>query len=53
MPATHRCTCGTTLRYKQDIVREQGDVHASWKYRDCGTPVPGRVAEKPRHQHPS
>jgi len=51
--AEHVCPCGATLRYKQDIVKEQGDVYATWKCRDCGTQVPGTVAEKLRHQHPS
>lgn len=52
-PATHRCDCGATLRYKQDLRKEQGDVYASWKCKHCGTQVPGRVAERIRHQHPS
>ena len=50
---TYTCVCGATLRYKQDIERERGAVRSSWKCRDCGTPVPGRVAERIRHQHPS
>jgi hypothetical protein len=52
-PATHRCTCGAFLRYKQDLTKEPGTVTTTWKCKDCGTPVPGQVAEKIRHQHPS
>lgn len=51
--ATYRCTCGATLQYKQDIRKEPGTVSRTWKCRDCGTQVPGKVAEKIRHQHPS
>ncbi|MFC4552675.1 MULTISPECIES: hypothetical protein [Halorussus] len=51
--ATHRCTCGAKLEYKQDLTKESSGVYPTWKCRDCGTPVPGQVAEKLRHQHPS
>lgn len=50
---THRCICGATLRYKQDLRREPGGVYPTWKCKDCGTQVPGQVAEQLRHQHPS
>lgn len=54
MSATkHTCACGATLRYKQDMHEERGATLPTWKCRDCGTPVPGMVAEKIRHQHPS
>jgi len=49
--ATQRCTRGATLRYKRDLVREQGTSRPTWKCRDYGTQVPGRVAERIRHQH--
>lgn len=52
-PTTHRCTCGATLEYKQDLAREQGGVYPTWLCRRCRTPVPGRVAEQIRHQNPS
>ncbi|QSG03734.1 hypothetical protein [Natranaeroarchaeum sulfidigenes] len=52
-PATHRCVCGATLQYKQDLRKEDGDVYPIWKCRDCETPVPGQIAERIRHQHPS
>jgi hypothetical protein len=50
---THRCVWGATLRYKQGLRKEQGGVYPTWKCKDCGTPVPGQVAERIRHQHPS
>ena len=50
---TYDCTCGATLRFKQDLSKEQGVPYPTWKCRQCGTPVPGTVAEKLRHQHPS
>ena len=49
---TYTCTCGATLRFKQDLTKEQG-VYPTWKCKDCGTPVPGKVAEQIKHQHPS
>jgi hypothetical protein len=49
----YTCTCGATLRYKQDLTREQGTVYSTWKCRECGIPVPGQVGEKLSHQHPS
>lgn len=52
-PATHTCTCGAVLRYKQDLMKENGGVYPTWKCKDCGTPVPGTVAERIRHQSPS
>ena len=51
--ATHTCTCGAVLRFKQDLEKESGGTVASWKCKDCGTPVPGMVAEKIKHQNPS
>lgn len=51
---THTCTCGATLRFKQDLTKDRGSgVYPTWKCKDCGTPVPGQVAEQIRHQHPS
>ncbi|WP_265108672.1 hypothetical protein [Halosolutus halophilus] len=50
---THRCTCGATLQFRQDIRKEGAGVYPTWKCKDCGTPVPGKTAEKLRHQHPS
>jgi hypothetical protein len=50
---SYRCTCGASLRYEQDLVREWGGVRATWLCRDCRTPVPSRTAERIRHQHPS
>lgn len=52
-PATYTCVCGATLRYKQDLLEEPGTVRTTWKCRDCETPVPGKIGEKLRHQHPS
>lgn len=52
-PATHRCTCGATLEYKQDLAKVQGGVYPTWLCRRCRTPVPGRIAERIKHQHPS
>lgn len=51
--ATYTCQCGATLRYRQDMQRESGGLHATWKCADCLTPVPGGVAERLKHQHPS
>ncbi|RKD98332.1 hypothetical protein [Halopiger aswanensis] len=50
---THSCLCGATLQFRQDIVKEGGGVYPTWKCKDCGTEVPGQIAEKLRHQHPS
>ncbi|MFC6989031.1 hypothetical protein ACFQJD_10480 [Haloplanus sp. GCM10025708] len=50
---TYTCDCGATLRFKQDLEREPGTVYPTWKCRHCHTPVPGQIAEKLRHQHPS
>lgn len=52
-PSTYECTCGAVLRFRQDLIREQGEVYPTWKCKQCGTPVPGRIAEKLRHEHPS
>lgn len=49
----YRCTCGATLQYRQDMHKEDGPVTPTWKCGDCLTPVPGMVAEKLSHQHPS
>lgn len=51
--STHTCTCGATLRYRQDMVREQSGRYPTWKCTDCLTPVPSSSAEKIKHQHPS
>jgi len=53
MPAEHTCVCGATLRYQQDLLREQGTSSPTWLCGDCRTPVPGVAAERIRHQHPS
>ncbi|WP_276273105.1 hypothetical protein [Haloarcula litorea] len=53
MVVTHRCVCGATLRYRQDMTGTRGGTGRTWQCADCGTPVPGRVAEQLRHQHPS
>jgi uncharacterized Zn finger protein len=50
---THTCTCGATLQFKQGLTKEQGGVYSTWKCKDCGTPVPRKVAEQIKHQHPS
>ena len=48
---THICDgCGAELRSKRDLEKEAGAVYSSWNCRYCGTAVPGRVAEKLRHQ---
>jgi predicted RNA-binding Zn-ribbon protein involved in translation (DUF1610 family) len=52
-PAEYHCPCGAVLRYKQDLRKEQGDVYARWKCKDCGLFVPGHAAERLRHQNPS
>lgn len=52
-PASHTCTCGAVLRYRHDIEKRPGGITAEWTCTDCGTPVPGMVAEKIKHQHPS
>jgi hypothetical protein len=51
--STYRCTCGVTIEYKQDLCKEGGGVYPTWQCRECLTPVPGKVAEQIRHQHPS
>lgn len=53
MTTSHRCVCGATLRYRQDLTKEQNVTYPTWKCKDCGTPVPGRIAERLKHQHPS
>ena len=50
---SYTCNCGATLRYKQDLLKEQGDVYPTWKCRDCRSEVPSVTAEKIKHQHPS
>jgi hypothetical protein len=52
-PATHRCVCGATLRFRQDLTKESNGTSRTWKCTDCGTPVPGVVGERLSHQHPS
>ncbi|MBX0324141.1 hypothetical protein EGH21_13975 [Halomicroarcula sp. F13] len=53
MTTTYECLCGATLRYRQDMTRERGGTGRTWSCSDCGTPVPGMVAERLSHQHPS
>ncbi len=50
---THSCSCGLVLRYRQDMDKETAGVYPTWKCKDCGTPVPGKIAERIRHQDPS
>ncbi|MBV0925331.1 hypothetical protein KTS45_14085 [Halomicroarcula limicola] len=50
---THQCLCGATLRFRQDLTRERTGTTPTWTCSDCGTQVPGVVAEKLSHQHPS
>jgi hypothetical protein len=52
-PTTHGCTCGATLRFRQDMIEDRSGVRRSWKCKDCNTPVPNVVAERLSHQHPS
>lgn len=52
-PTTHRCTCGATLRFRQDMQKDQGGIRRSWKCKECGMPIPGQIAERLSHQHPS
>lgn len=49
----HVCVCGARLRYRQDLVRESGEATRTFKCKDCLTPVPGTIAERIFHQHPS
>lgn len=51
--ASYRCTCGATLRYRQDLEKDDTGIYPTWKCKDCLTPVPGMIGEKLRHQHPS
>ncbi|WP_202911761.1 hypothetical protein [Natrialba swarupiae] len=51
--SSHTCVCGAVLQFKQDLRKEPGTTAPTWKCKDCGTPVPGTVAEKISHQHPS
>ena len=50
---TYRCQCGATLRYRQDMEKETTGIYPTWKCSDCLTPVPGKIGERLRHQHPS
>lgn len=50
---SYRCTCGALLQFKQDLEKDPGTTVPNWRCKDCGTQVPGQVAEKVRHQHPS
>lgn len=52
-PVDYQCTCGATLRYKQDLTKERGGIYPNWHCKDCGTPVPNKIAEQLKHQHPS
>ncbi len=49
---THRCVCGATIRFRQDMHLERGADGRTWKCKDCLTPLPGVVAERIGHQHP-
>ncbi len=51
-PKTHRCVCGRTLEYRQDMTKVVDGTYPTWLCRDCRTPVPGIVAEQLRHQNP-
>lgn len=52
--SSYRCTCGKTIRFKQDMTKQPGGgVSETWLCRDCRTPVPSVTAEKIKHQHPS
>lgn len=51
--STYTCQCGARLRYRQDMERRPGGRHANWVCGDCGLPVPGGIAQRLRHQHPS
>lgn len=42
--------CLATLESRDDLDQERGTVQVSWKCRYCQTKVPGRVAEKLKHQ---
>ena len=53
MAATHRCVCGATIEYKQDMVPEPSGRRTMWLCRACRTEVPSVRAEQIRHQHPS
>jgi DNA-directed RNA polymerase subunit RPC12/RpoP len=53
MGTTYQCTCGATVRFKQDLRKEPGTTTPTWKCRECGTQIPGMTAERIRHQHPS
>jgi len=47
----HVCTgCGALLDNEKDLDREQGTVTSAWNCGECGTSVPGVVAEKLQHQ---
>ncbi|WP_440767324.1 hypothetical protein [Natronorubrum sp. DTA7] len=50
---TYRCPCGALVKFAQDLEKESGIATRNWKCTDCGTPVPGQIAEKVSHQHPS
>ncbi|MDZ7702240.1 MAG: hypothetical protein U5J98_09380 [Halobacteriales archaeon] len=48
---THTCAgCGRRLASKRDLRAEQGAVRSRYRCTDCGTTVPGLVAEKLKHQ---
>lgn len=51
--AEYRCVCGATLRYRQDLLLEDGAHSRTWLCGDCRTPVPGMTGERIGHQHPS
>ncbi|WP_436908755.1 hypothetical protein [Halosimplex marinum] len=49
----YTCQCGATLEYKQDLLKEQGEVYPTWKCRECLSEVPSVHAERIKHRHPS
>ncbi len=48
----YRCVCGATLRYRQDLLVDDGARSRTWKCKECLTPVPGIIGERLGHQHP-
>ncbi|MFP8888720.1 hypothetical protein ACLI4U_02985 [Natrialbaceae archaeon A-CW2] len=53
MTTSYTCVCGATLTYRQDLEREDRGTSQQWFCGACRTPVPGIVAERISHQHPS
>jgi uncharacterized Zn finger protein len=42
--------CGAILENETDLTKEAGTARRAWRCADCGTSVPGIVAEKINHQ---